>query len=343
MAAAKRSKKGSSLVAATNEKAIVATYETDDFVVQVLQNDFEQTNGSAARFIFNSAAHLRTQHAGGLLFSLRLSSNKGEVDFGALIHFFVANNQAVSLQRASFGSIDWHGNVPDAGLIFLFSCTNEFALQRGWQSGEIRNFPQCYAPQLAERIRETLVGQGFGVSKNQVNYHILVSEEPFYRILGNANRRRLRKCQRAGFSFEQLHGCSAQQVYDFIAASRARQQYRMTLELPQMERLMRDFPDQVLIFCVKDRENIACLTLAVRVNEGILYNFCPADNLDYRTYSPSVMLTEGLYEFSQRSGIGVLDLGISVDADGNLKPTLVRFKENLGGVVSEKWTFKRDY
>ena len=106
---------------------------------------------------------------------------------------------------------------------------------------------------------------------------------------------------------------------------------------------MREVIDLSLIFCVKDRENIACLTLTVRVNEGILYNFCPADNLDYRTYSPSVMLTEGLYEFSQRSGIGVLDLGISVDADGNLKPTLVRFKENLGGVVSEKWTFKRDY
>ena len=318
---------------------MIASYQTDDFVVKVSRNDY--VNASAkAQFIFNTAAHLRTQNTGEPLFSFRLTKNEGS-DFGAEIHFFVENNRAVSLRHASFGSVDWCGDVHEEGLTFLIECVNNFAKEQKWASVEIRNFPHCYAPKTAERIEQILLARDFYTSKTQINHHISVSETPFQLLLGSANRRRLRKCQRAGFSFEQLRDISPQQVYDFIAASRARQRYKMTLDLPQLARLMTDFPQHFLVFCVKDQQTIASLTLAVRVNEQILYNFCPADNLDYRTYSPAVMLTEGLFEFAQHHEISILDLGISVDALGNPKPTLIKFKENLGGISSEKWTFKR--
>ena len=320
--------------------AIFASYQTNDFVVQVFQNDY--TSAEKSQFLFNSAAHLRTQNTGEPLYSFRLTKNESS-NFGAEIHFFVTNNRAVSLRHASFGSVDWCGDVPEKGLTFLIECVNNFSEKQKWASVEIRNFPHCYAPHTAERIEQVLLNEGFHTSRNQLNHHISVSETPFETIIGSANRRRLRKCQRAGFVFEQFTDISPQQVYDFIAASRARQQYKMTLDLPQLTRLLTELPEHFLVFCVKDHQTITCLTLAVFVNEKILYNFCPADNLDYRTYSPAVMLTEGLYEFAQRNEISILDLGISVDALGNPKPTLIKFKENLGGISSEKWTFKRDF
>jgi hypothetical protein len=54
-----------------------------------------------------------------------------------------------------------------------------------------------------------------------------------------------------------------------------------------------------------------------------------------------VLLTKGLYEFSQKEGITILDLGISVDATGLSKNSLARFKRNLGAQECEKWQFKK--
>jgi hypothetical protein len=101
------------------------------------------------------------------------------------------------------------------------------------------------------------------------------------------------------------------------------------------------FPNHFRVFCVKDADTIASLTLAVRVGEKVLYNFCPADNLAYRTFSPSVLLNKGLYEYTKNEGVTILDLGVSVDAKGFPKPSLSRFKHNLGAKDSEKQIFTK--
>ena len=108
----------------------------------------------------------------------------------------------------------------------------------------------------------------------------------------------------------------------------------------QIDQDLQSVPKNIYqVFCVKDNQKIIALTITVNVAGGILYNFCPADDLTYRTFSPAVLLTKGLYEYCQKKKIKCLDLGISIDSEGQPKPDLLRFKKNLGAVNSEKRVF----
>ena len=95
------------------------------------------------------------------------------------------------------------------------------------------------------------------------------------------------------------------------------------------------FPKAFQIFTVRDKHKIVALTVTVRVNDRILYNFYPADAAEYHNYSPTVMLTEGLYNYCWEVGIGLLDLGSAPNYG------LIRFKKNLGAQASLKLSFEK--
>ena len=46
-----------------------------------------------------------------------------------------------------------------------------------------------------------------------------------------------------------------------------------------------------------------------------------------------------IYEYCQEEKVKILDLGISLDHLGKEKPSLIRFKKNIGGIPSEKITY----
>ncbi|GAB3167993.1 hypothetical protein GCM10027291_15860 [Telluribacter humicola] len=131
-------------------------------------------------------------------------------------------------------------------------------------------------------------------------------------------------------------------VYTFINKSRQEQGYPLTLPREKLLDLLNLFPAEVLVFGVYDGEIIAALTVAIQVSRDIIYNFLPADNLQYRTYSPTVMLNEALYHYCQQEGVKIVDLGISLDHHGQPKPSLARFKERLGGISSPKITYSKE-
>ncbi|MCF2516642.1 GNAT family N-acetyltransferase [Dyadobacter sp. CY351] len=100
------------------------------------------------------------------------------------------------------------------------------------------------------------------------------------------------------------------------------------------------FPEAYQIFKVVDQEKIIALTMTVRVNDHILYNFLCGDLPEYRVYSPVVMLMDRVYQHCQRENIRILDLGISLDGNGVHKPSLSRFKKNIGGKECLKMTYE---
>ena len=115
----------------------------------------------------------------------------------------------------------------------------------------------------------------------------------------------------------------------------------MTISPERLITLLHEFPDQFAVFTVMDRDIIAALTVAIRVRHDILYNFLPASNSDYQTFSPMVMLTDGLFTYCRQQGIHLLDLGVSLDANHQPKPGLMRFKRNLGAQESPKLIFEK--
>ncbi|MEI7581792.1 GNAT family N-acetyltransferase [Runella sp.] len=293
-----------------------------------------------ASWLFNTPLHVRHQEA-SQVYTFVLTDSLTESEAHGIFHLFVQENKGVSPYRASFGSFEVAEYVSHADFSEWLTSIELFAKNLGINALEIKHYPNCYNPARSTFIRRGLVRHGFGIIQSIDNQFIEVNETDFELGLHVSERRRLRKCMRADFRFEEWSNPPAQEVYGFIQHNRQLLGYSLSFSFEQLNRWLEVFPNHFRVFCVKDADTIASLTLAVRVGEKVLYNFCPADNLAYRTFSPSVLLNKGLYEYTKNEGVAILDLGVSVDAKGFSKPSLSRFKHNLGAKDSEKYVFHK--
>lgn len=287
--------------------------------------------------LYSQSRHLATQGPEPL-FSLVLVDTQTDVAL-ALLPFGQRDNTLISLPSAPFGGLNFANNTPPEQLVFLLECLEKWAATQHCTRIIVRLPPTAYDPAQLIGQRKALEGAGFVVEQSHLNLHIPVGAEDFNEIIHLSEQKRLRKCQRAGFVAKEWQRPDPDQVFDFVAASRQQQGYTMSIDRSGLRLLLQNLPDAARVFVVRDGPAIASLTVAVRVNQEILYNFLPADHHAYRAYSPTVLLDYALYAFAQREGISLIDLGVSLDHFGQEKPSLVRFKQNLGGVKSEKVTY----
>lgn len=287
--------------------------------------------------LYSQSRHLATQGPEPL-FSLVLVDTQTNVAL-ALVPFGQMDDAVVSLPGAPFGGLTFANDTPPESLLFLLECLEKWATTQHCSRLVVKLPPAAYDPAQLIGQRRALEAAGFAVEQSHLNLHIPVGSENFNEIVHLSEQKRLRKCQRAGFVAGEWHQPDPDQVFDFVAASRRRQGYALSINRAQLRSLLHDLPDDARVFVVRDGPAIASLTVAVRVNQEILYNFLPADHHAYRAYSPTVLLDDALYAFAQHEGIKCIDLGVSLDHFGQEKPSLVRFKENLGGVGSEKVTY----
>lgn len=289
-------------------------------------------------FLFNEGVHLRQQEGG---FHLITALNQVTRQAEARCAFFTRAEQAISPGAAPFGSVEFTNALPEAVLDGLVQTIQTTAQESGLRTLRLVNYPHCYAPEQANRLADTLLAQGFRLIGADQNQFLPVGTDAFERTIDSSERRRLMKCRRAGLRFSQWERPAIADVVAFLQTTRQHQGYRLTIQPERLTRLLATFPDQFPVFVVWDGDTIAALTVAVRVRADILYNFLPASHPDYRTFSPMVMLTDGLFAYCQCHQIRLLDLGISVDNDRRPKLSLMRFKRNLGAQSSMKLVFEK--
>ena len=292
-------------------------------------------------YLYNTARHLATQRA-NQPFSIGLRETATQRII-ALFHADRGGATAVSLPNAPFGGLEFAEGVSGEGLGELLAAVEKFCRDSKLNQLIIKLSPSGYDKKRLTFLKEVYEDRGFAVAGSFLNHHIPVDPTAFIQKIHPSERKRLRKCQRAGFVAEIWDNPDPEQVFSFLSDSRKRQGYALSLDLEQLQKLLTDLPDEVKVFVVKNGSEIVSLTVAIRVNQRILYNFCPADNLDYRAFSPTVLLNGALYEYAQNEGIEIIDLGVSLDHLGNEKASLVRFKENLGGQASAKLTYRKAY
>ncbi len=248
---------------------------------------------------------------------------------------------AVSPVAAPFGSVEFAEHLPDPVLSRFLHKLVEIARSLGLNALRLVNYPHHYAPVQAERLTRQLRQNGFRLTHAYQNHALRIGSDAFIQTIHASERRRLRKCHRAGFVTQQWLMPDIGAVIRFIAETRQQQGYQLTIEPERLAGLLRQFPGDFPVFAVHDGSALAALTVAVRVRADILYNFLPASSPASRTFSPAVLLTECLYVYCQQHSIRLLDLGVSLDNDRQFKPTLARFKERLGATPSEKLVFER--
>jgi hypothetical protein len=296
---------------------------------------------SESGFFFNDEAQLRQQDEGDFRFLTAQHSLTHQTD--ARFAFFVDNQLAISPKAAPFGSIEFTNTLPDSALLALVDSLEAQVRILGLPTVRITNYPHAYAPQQAARLVSLLLERQYRLADQLTNFHIDVSAEVLTERFHPSERRRQAKCLQNGLLVRQWVRPDIDAVLTFIQQSRRRQGYPLTISPNRLTYLLATYPEQYPVFAVWDGSILASLTIAVRVRHDILYNFLPADNLDYRAYSPAVLLTQGLYTYCQQQGITLLDLGVSVDDQRRPKPDLMRFKRNLGAVTSLKVVLEKHF
>lgn len=292
-------------------------------------------------FFFNNADHLCQQNTRPFCVITALNQTTGQAD--ARCTFFIEPDRAVSPAAAPFGSVEFIQTLPDAALSDLIDALIGEARSTGASTLRLVSYPHCYAPEQTHRLTNELLKQGFCVvSANQSSF-LLISNDAFQNTIDPSERRRLLKCRRAGF--RSAHWCcpDIDAVTSFLVRTRQQQGYKLTLPPERLSGLIQTFPDQFPIFVVSDGSAIAALTVAVRVRDDILYNFLPTSDPDYHAYSPMVLLLDELFSYCQRQQIRLLDLGVSLDGNQQPKPSLMRFKRNLGAQESPKLVFEKRF
>ncbi len=292
-------------------------------------------------FFFNEPEHLRQQTDGPFYILSALNKRTGRAE--ARCAFFRRADTASSPGAAPFGSIEFDETLPNSVLnAFLHSLT-EAVQAAGASTLRLVNYPHCYAPEQAARLMSKLPEHGFRLIETYQTSVLPITTERFDQTIVPAERRRLRKCREAGFLFNYQSSPTVADVVDFLEQTRHQQGYQLTIRPNYLANLLQKFSEQFLIFTVRDGSQLAALTIAIRVREDILYNFMPASHPAYRTFSPMVMLTDGLFTYCQQQEIRLLDLGTSLDGYNQPKLSLMRFKRNLGAQESPKLVFEKRF
>ncbi|GAB3960881.1 hypothetical protein GCM10028805_59200 [Spirosoma harenae] len=311
------------------------------YTIQLQQNPHPHETPKFCQdgFLFNEAEHLRQQNNGQ--FYLLTALNQDTQQTEARCAFFVQSDQAMSPLAAPFGSIEFAQKLPESILSSLIHTLVETTRMANVRRLRIVNYPYCYAPEQVQRLENQLKQHGFGLTEANPNSFLSITNQQFTDVIAPAERRRLRKCQEVGFQFKQWESPEVGPIITFLQKNRQVKGYQLTISPERLVNLFHDFPAQFIVFTLQDGDKLIALTITVRVREDILYSFLPASCPDYNSYSPMVMLTDGIFSYCQNQSIRLLDLGVSLDANRRQKPNLMRFKRNLGAQESPKQVFEK--
>ncbi len=248
----------------------------------------------------------------------------------------VHNGQATSLPASPFGGVAVAANVPQAALKQLLLAAIQWLRHHQVPRFTLVGSPEAYQPALQPELSTVLKELGFALHQQATNHHLPVQQQPFSEGLHPMERRRLKKCQQAGFEVRQEADLA--RAYTCIAQWRAQKNMPLSLTQSQLLQEVARYPAAYKAFMVYHNGQPVAGTIAVRVHPEIIYNFYPASDTAYNTYSPMVQLIEGLYHYAQHEGCRLVDLGTSM-LGAEVNTSLARFKAHLGGVAGTKPTY----
>jgi hypothetical protein len=286
------------------------------------------------KYFFNSADFLALKEEHAFRFCL---TSGGKVR--ALINFTEIGNRVVSGDGATFGSFDISDNITESDLTAFIEDIERKLRLEGFRYIEIKHWPSIFP--LSELVQSSLLARGFRPFIRDINQSIKISKNRFSEIIRHNEKKKLAQCYKAGFFFRKEGIEVLNSAYKLVVDSRERKFYPVTMSLRALQLSFKKAPENYLIFSIYDGKILIATAISVVINSSVLYNFYHADHADYRNFSPTVFLIEGIYKYCQATGYTILDLGISTDK-GILNKGLFNFKRNVGCESSDKFTYTKE-
>jgi len=250
----------------------------------------------------------------------------------------------VSPGRGTFGGLSLNGELDFLTVEKFFQAVLDHLRMQGARAIRIRCAPASHDPSLFAVTFNALTRQGLRTAQPEVNYDMRIDGRSFIDRIDYGNVKRIRKCERSGFSCGRIDSALLPEVYQLLAESRARLGIVISMSLGQLRQMVEIFPKRIHFFAAYrgagQRDMVAgavCLTLM----PGVLYVLYWGDAEGMRSYSPVAMLAATIYAFGADHGYTLLDIGIAT-LQGEPNYGLVNFKRNLGFTESLKlemvWT-----
>ncbi len=254
----------------------------------------------------------------------------------AQIHFVITEGTAISFRFSPFGSFNSTGLEETIASKFLEAV--ESKLQSKQVHRVVLKHPAPIYP--TDQFWLALLKR-YGYHRlDQTNHHIPVDQDPFEQNLHTMQRRKLRKSKSLLFKLEPESKFN--EVYDFISGCRYRQGRTLSMSRQDLGRVVKGLPQHFLFPTVTIKDQIVSASVIIKASSAVWYNFYPAHDAEFDSLSPLVYLLSQLYGYAQNSKIKAIDLGTS-DVGGQAQPGLMQFKSRIGGLITQKPTFTKDF
>lgn len=208
------------------------------------------------------------------------------------------------------------------------------------QECEVKLAPASHDMALFSRSMNALHRAGFMLAYADLNYERKPGLLDFAAGISDGARKKLAKCERAGYSSMLLSDLNLQRAaHRLLEANRERMGVRLSLSWEALAALERALPDTYSFFGTFDGDAMIAAAICARVREDVLYVYAWGD-AQKNEYAPTVHLARTIYEEACYGGYRLLDAGIST-VQGVPNAGLIRFKESLGFTPSVKATMVR--
>lgn len=251
------------------------------------------------------------------------------------------NGTFTSPKRGTFGGLGLNRPLDRCTIErFLVAILNHVT-HMGGRRLELKCPPISHDLALASVVANALMRHGGTLSGYDLNYDMRVDDRPYLERIEYSNVKRIRKCVRDGFVATELDLSRSQEAYKVISENRKRRGFPMSMTSEQLQMMADRFPGRLHYFATHPDEyrlRMIAAAICLRLTSSILYVFYWGDAADTQQYSPLTLLASRIYDFCQRNGFTILDVGTStVKSEPN--DGLIRFKRGLGFSESLKPTF----
>jgi hypothetical protein len=185
-----------------------------------------------------------------------------------------------------------------------------------------------------------LYTQNYSIQACNLSYAIEIKELEFDDLVSQGNLKRIKKCIKENLSVSAVGLERLSNIYEVILNNRRLKGYPMSLSFDILEEQVRLFHKKFKLFIVECDGVVIAAAITIMLSPATLYVLYWGDALEYRSYSPIVLLCREIYQYCSQSNIRYLDIGTStIDREPNFG--LMDFKTDLGFSPNLKFSMQK--
>lgn len=259
----------------------------------------------------------------------------------AHVAFSVKDKAAYCPMRSPFGGIEYSPSIDYSDLLNFLAEIERDLINQGVNEIQYHQPPTSYQSDVL--IKKVLEELNYTYFNERLFHGIQVTEEALSVRMHKMEQRKYKLCVHSGSEFKELRGNEAIEALQWIEKNRSLVKKPASMSWYDLNSAREENPNTFLVFGVFMDDPLIAATVLVQVNDKSVYHFLPTSlaNSPYNSkYSPMVFLVNELYKWCQTHSIGLLDLGTSY-VDGELKDSLVQFKEHIGGTATKALSWSK--